>query len=96
MRRIGETLQLPLVANMVEKGRTPLLTREELEKLGFRLAIFPATGFLAAGAAVERAYRTIRETGSSKPVMNELYDFAAFNELIGFADVWEFDRAHAD
>jgi len=96
MRRIGETLQLPLVANMVEKGRTPLLTREELEKLGFRLAIFPATGFLAAGAAVERAYRTIRETGSSKPVMNELYDFAAFNELIGFADVWEFDRAHAE
>jgi 2,3-dimethylmalate lyase len=96
MRRIGETLQLPLVANMVEKGRTPLLTREELERLGFRLAIFPATGFLAAGAAIERAYRAIRETGSSKAAMNELYDFAAFNELIGFADVWEFDRAHAE
>jgi 2,3-dimethylmalate lyase len=96
MRRIGETLGLPLVANMVEHGRTPLLTREELETLGFRLAIFPATGFLAAGAAVERAYQAIHETGSSKPVIDELYDFAAFNQLIGFADVWEFDRAHAD
>jgi 2-methylisocitrate lyase-like PEP mutase family enzyme len=96
MRRIGETLDLPLVANMVEKGRTPLLTREELEQLGFRLAIFPATGFLAAGAAIARAYQAIYATGSSKPVINELYEFAAFNQLIGFEDIWEFDRTHAD
>jgi 2-methylisocitrate lyase-like PEP mutase family enzyme len=96
MRRIGETLDVPLVANMVERGRTPLLGREDLEELGFRVAIFPTAGFLAAGAAVERAYKAIRDTGSSQPVANELYDFAAFNQLIGFEDIWEFDRAHAE
>jgi 2,3-dimethylmalate lyase len=96
LRRIGQNFDLPLVANMVEKGRTPLLTRPELETLGFRLAIFPTTAFLAASAAIERAYKAIHDTGSSKSVMNELYDFESFNRLIGFEDIWEFDRGHAD
>lgn len=96
LRRIGGTFDQPLVANMVERGSTPLLTRPQLEALGFRLAIFPTTGFLAATAAMERAYAAIRDTGSSAPVVNELYDFGRFNKLIGFEDVWAFDRAHAD
>ena len=95
MKRIGDTFDLPLVANMVERGRTPLLTREKLEALGFRLAIFPTTGFLAATAAMERAYAAIRDTGSSTQVVDQLYDFRKFNQLIGFEDVWAFDRAHA-
>jgi 2-methylisocitrate lyase-like PEP mutase family enzyme len=96
MSRIGRAFDLPLVANMVEKGRTPLLSKAELEKLGFKLAIFPGTGFLAAGAAIERAYREIRDTGSSVGIVKDLYDFDAFGRLMGFEDVWEFDRTHAD
>jgi 2,3-dimethylmalate lyase len=96
LRRIGASFDLPLVANMVEKGRTPVLTRQELEALGFRLAIFPTTAFLAAAAAIERGYQTIRDTGSSKPIIGELYDFERFNKLIGFEEIWAFDRAHAD
>jgi hypothetical protein len=96
MRRIGDSFDLPLVANMVERGRTPLLTRPQLEALGFRLAIFPTVGFLAATAAMERAYSAIRDTGSSLPVIDQLYDFGGFNKLIGFEEVWAFDRAHAD
>jgi len=96
LRKIGQSFDLPLVANMVEKGRTPVLTRQELESLGFRLAIFPTTAFLAAAAAIERGYQTILETGSSKPIVGELYDFERFNKLIGFEEIWAFDRAHAD
>jgi len=96
LRKIGQSFDLPLIANMVEKGRTPVLTRQELESLGFRLAIFPTTAFLAAAAAIERGYQTILETGSSKPIVGELYDFERFNKLIGFEEIWAFDRAHAD
>lgn len=96
MARIGRTFDLPLVANMVEKGRTPLLGARRLEELGFSIAIFPATGFLAAGAALERAYQALRDTGSSEPVLGELYDFDRFSRLMGFEQVWEFERAHAD
>ena len=47
MAKIGRTFDVPLVANMVEGGRTPILDRAELERLGFKLAIFPVSGFLA-------------------------------------------------
>ncbi|TXF09877.1 isocitrate lyase/PEP mutase family protein [Pelomicrobium methylotrophicum] len=96
MARIGRTFDLPLVANMVEKGRTPLLGAKRLQELGFSIAIFPATGFLAAGAALEQAYQALQDTGSSEPVLGELYDFDRFSRLMGFEQVWEFERAHAD
>ena len=53
MERIGRSFDLPLVANMVEGGRTPVLPFEQLKAIGYGLAIFPATAFLAAGAAFE-------------------------------------------
>jgi 2,3-dimethylmalate lyase len=97
MRRIGETFRgVPLVANMVEGGRTPVLGRRELEELGCRIAIFPALGFLAAGAALERAYLDLKATGSSTGVSVELYDFKKFSSLMGFDWVAEFDRRYRD
>lgn len=96
MARIGRAFDLPLVANMVERGRTPLFGPKRLQELGFSIAIFPATGFLAAGAALERAYRALRDTGSTESVLGELYDFDRFSRLMGFEQVWEFERAYAD
>jgi len=96
MDRICRTVDKPLLANMVEGGRTPVLSREELERLGYRLAIFPATGFLAAARALENVYGELKAKGSSTDVNEALYSFAAFNKLIGFERVWEFDKTHAD
>jgi len=96
MRRIGETFDVPLVANMVEGGRTPLLSRAELEELGFKLAIFPTAGFLAMGAALRSVYGEILEKGSTKEWKGELYPFNEFTKLMGFEKVWEFERRHAE
>ncbi|HSN20004.1 MAG TPA: isocitrate lyase/PEP mutase family protein [Usitatibacter sp.] len=97
MERIGRAFRdVPLLANMVEKGRTPLVPPQELERIGYRIAIYPGTGFLAAGAALDRAYRTLRDTGTSASLAGSLYDFNEFNKLMGFEAVWEFDRTHAD
>jgi 2-methylisocitrate lyase-like PEP mutase family enzyme len=95
LARIGRTFDVPLLANMVEKGRTPILSRERLEALGFSLAIFPAAGFLAAGAALDQIYRTLHDTGSSQSAVDQLYDFDEFSRLMGFEEIWEFDRLHA-
>lgn len=96
MRRIGETFDVPLVANMVEGGRTPVLTGAELEEIGYRFAIFPALGFLSAGAAMETAFKALkRDCGSAKPGV-PLYDFPAFSALMGMDGVREFDRRYAD
>jgi 2-methylisocitrate lyase-like PEP mutase family enzyme len=94
LRTVGRTFDVPLLANMVERGRTPVLTAAELQSLGFRIAIFPASGFLSAALALENTYASLRD-GRSPPA-ETLYDFPSFHRVVGFEDVWAFDRAHAD
>jgi 2,3-dimethylmalate lyase len=96
MARIGSHFDVPLVANMVEKGRTPLLAGAALAEIGYKLAIFPVTALLAAATAMERAYRAIRDEGSSLALAGGLYDFERFCRLMGFEAVWEFERRHAE
>jgi 2-methylisocitrate lyase-like PEP mutase family enzyme len=96
MQRIGKTFDVPLVANMVEGGRTPVLTAAELQEIGYRFAIFPAVGFLAMGAALERAYSGLKRDGSSTALDVPLYPFKDFSALMGFDDVSEFDKNYAD
>ena len=94
MRTIGETFKgVPLLANMVQGGRTPLLSPGELQSLGYRIAIYPALGFLATGAALETAYAELKE---QKPASVRLYDFNAFSALMGFGWVSEFDKRYRD
>jgi 2-methylisocitrate lyase-like PEP mutase family enzyme len=95
MRKIGATFKgVPLFANLVEGGRTPLLDVKTLEEIGYRIAIFPAIGFLAAGAALERAYLDLKANGTSTSVSVPLYDFKRFSALIGFDRVAEFDQRY--
>jgi len=97
MARIGEELgDMPLVANMVEGGRTPVLSGERLAELGFAMAIYPGSGFLAAAAAIECVFKEIRQTGTTRGVASQLYEFAEMNRLMGFEEVWKFDREHAN
>jgi 2-methylisocitrate lyase-like PEP mutase family enzyme len=97
MAAIGRELgDRPLIANMVEGGRTPMLENPRLAELGYALAIYPVAGLLAAAAALETVYRKIRDTGSSLGAETPLYPFAEMNRLMGFEDVWRFDAEHAE
>jgi len=96
MKKITATFDQPCLANMVEGGRTPILSRAELIEVGFQIAIFPASGFLATAAALETLYRGIRADGSTKGTNTPLYAFSDMNKLMGFEHVWDFDRRHAD
>ncbi len=94
---IGRALgDRPLLANMVEGGRTPMLGNARLAEIGYALAIFPVAGLLSAAAALEAVYRLILETGSSLGSTAPLYPFAEMNRLMGFEEVWRFDRDHAE
>jgi 2-methylisocitrate lyase-like PEP mutase family enzyme len=96
MRAIGERFDLPLVANMVEKGRTPVLSRAELESLGYRIAIFPISALLASVKAMAGVYAHLAKTGSSQGAPVELADFSELTKLMGFEEVWEFEKKYAD
>ena len=94
MRTIGRSFDRPLMANMVEGGRTPVLDRKTLEEIGYSIAIYPAFGFLAAGDALRSAYRHLKEKGSSVGANVPLYKFSEFSELMGFGAVSEFDKMY--
>ncbi len=96
MRAIGRAFDLPLVANMVEKGATPVLSKAELESIGYRLAIFPVTALLAALHGMAGAYAHLKAAGSSEGLATPLYDFGRLTALMGFQDVWDFEKQHAD
>jgi 2-methylisocitrate lyase-like PEP mutase family enzyme len=97
MTTIGRELgDKPLVANMVEGGRTPMLHPERLAEIGYALAIYPVAGLLSAAAALDTVYAHIRATGSSLGSPAPLYSFADMNRLMGFEEVWAFDKAHTE
>lgn len=96
MRMIGERFDLPLVANMVERGRTPVLSRADLESLGYKIAIFPVTAMLASVHAMSQVYSHLRQSGSSHGTDTSLMDFADLTQLMGFEDVWAFEKRYAD
>ena len=93
MQRIGQTFpNHPLIANMVEKGRTPVLSKAQLEQLGYKIAIFPVTALLASVHAMTRVYEHFKDSGSSINNPVDLYDFGDLSKLMGFEDVWEFEK----
>jgi len=84
LKRIPPALGgVPLMANMVEGGKTPLLTAAELEALGFALVIFPGGIVRALGHMASEYYASLAAHGTSEPFRNRMLDFTGLNDLIG-------------
>jgi 2-methylisocitrate lyase-like PEP mutase family enzyme len=83
--RIASALgnRAPLLANMVEGGKTPTLPAHELEAIGFALVIFPGAIVRALGHMAREFYGSLATHGSNEPFRARMLDFTALNELIG-------------
>ncbi len=91
LRRVGETFRgAVLLANMVEGGRTPFLSTSELERLGFKIALFPGTGFLTAAHALREGYGYLQRAGTSTGGPAQCA-FSDMNAMMGFPDVHRFE-----
>ena len=95
LAEIGRRIDKPLLANMVHGGRTPMLSADRLKELGYAMAIHPALGFLATGQALRHAYADLQRHGTTSADV-PMYSFSEFNDLIGFPDVWEFERRYGE
>jgi len=93
--RIAAEIDVPLVANMVEGGYSPLLSADKLRTLGYALQIWPVTGLLAAAARLRQAYGILRETGTSAG-LDEVLPIGEMHRLMGFDEVWAFDERWAE
>jgi 2-methylisocitrate lyase-like PEP mutase family enzyme len=95
MREACARIHKPMMANMADGGKTPIYPKSELAALGYKLAIFPSITGLAAAAAIEKALNTLKTQGTSNSPDLPLFNFSEFNGLIGFEEVWEFERRWA-
>ena len=89
--RIGALMgkATPLMANMVEGGKTPVLPASELEALGFAFVIFPGAIVRALAKTAEEFYGSLKEHGSTDPFRARMFDFGALNTLIGTPEMLE-------
>ncbi len=84
LQRIPPALYgVPVMANMVEGGKTPPLAAADLETIGFSLVIFPGGIVRALARTASEFYASLATRGTSGPFLDRMYDFAALNEIIG-------------
>jgi 2-methylisocitrate lyase-like PEP mutase family enzyme len=83
LAEIGRRSPAPNVANMIEGGKTPVLAKEELARLGFHLILYPLAGLFAAARSIEAMYAKLRADGTTSGEEDRLMAFAEFNDLIG-------------
>ena len=95
MRTACAAFKKPMLANMADGGKTPILPAARLAEIGYAFAIYPSMTSLVAAAAMERALRALKEQGSSQLPDLPMFDFMEFCKLIGFQDVWDFEKRWA-
>ena len=83
LAEIGRRAPAPVVANMIEKGKTPVLTKDQLADLGFHLILYPLAGLFASARALATIYQKIHDDQTTLGAEGSLMAFDEFNQLIG-------------
>ena len=88
LQKIGDQFagRVPLMANMVEGGATPVLDAQSLEAMGFDIVIFPGGIVRALTKTAQDYYDSLHKSGSNAPFADRMFDFDGLNEAIGTAE----------
>ena len=81
--------RIPLLANMVEGGKTPIQSADELGRIGFRIVIFPGGTARAVAHALQRYYASLHTHRTTAPMRDQMLDFDQLNDVIGTAALLE-------
>jgi len=85
MKKIGRTIKAPLVANMIEGGATPLVSSKTLNKMGFKLILYPLSVLFANAFASMKILHELRKSGTTTSLKKNLVNFDQFNEIVDLA-----------
>lgn len=92
-REFARRVDVPLLANMTEFGRTPFFTDAEFEAMGYKMVIWPVSSLRVANKAQEDLYRTIRETGGTRDMLDRMQTRAELYETIGYHEFEALDAS---
>ena len=82
MKQIGREINAPLVANMIEGGATPLSSAETLNKMGFKIVLYPLSILYANAFATMNILSELKKTGSTSRYRHKVVNFDQFNDLV--------------
>jgi 2-methylisocitrate lyase-like PEP mutase family enzyme len=88
--------RIPLLANMVEGGKTPIQSADDLSARGFKIVIFPGGTARAVAHTLQRYYANLREHGSTAPMREQMLDFDQLNALIGTPELLELGKKYEE
>lgn len=94
MREISRNVPGPLVANMLERGVTPLMRPQELRDLGFDLVVWPLTPVYSVAKSLTEVYRTLRREGTTTDILDRLMPFDEFNRIVGLEEKYQLDQKY--
>lgn len=95
LETIADRVDAPLLANMTEGGKTPMVPAEELGDMGYDVVLFPATGFKRVCRALQDLYADILETGTQRHRMDDLVSWEERNAITGLDAIREWERRYA-
>ncbi len=91
MREIAKHVKGHLVANMLERGATPLMGPGELKELGFDLVVWPLAPLYSVAKSLTDVYATLRKEGSTLSILDRLMPFDEFNSIVGLNEKYLLD-----
>ena len=94
MKEIAHQVPGPLVANMLERGVTPLMGPKELKELGFDLIVWPLAPLYSAAQSLTEVYTTLRRDGSTLAILDRLMPFDDFNRIVGLEEKYALDAKY--
>jgi 2-methylisocitrate lyase-like PEP mutase family enzyme len=86
--------RVPLLANMVEGGKTPVLSAAELEAIGYSIAIFPGGTVRSIAFSAAEYFSVLKKEGSTASVRNRMYDFDGLNKIIGTPELLKLGKKY--
>jgi 2,3-dimethylmalate lyase len=94
MKEIARHVPGPLVANMLERGVTPLMSPQELKELGFDLIVWPLAPVYSVAKSLAEVYSTLRQEGSTTKMLDRLMPFDDFNKIVGLEEKYSLDQKY--
>lgn len=94
LKIIVRSINAPLMVNMDEGTKTPLLTFGELEEMGFKIVIFPRSAPCAAAKTIQELMELLKETGTTKGFLNRIVTFEGRNLITGLAKYKEMEKKY--
>jgi 2-methylisocitrate lyase-like PEP mutase family enzyme len=94
MREISRQVPGHLVANMLERGVTPLMGPKALKNLGFDLIVWPLAPLYSVAKSLTEVYNTLRKDGSTLAILDRLMPFDEFNAIVGLNEKYALDAKY--